>query len=260
MKTIACIDRLVLGVLVPFVCFAGCSRSSGLDFPETNEPDGLHSVVWLKSLCKGESRLLTEEIAVCGRIVANDRYGEWSGALVLEDETGGITVFAEGSSLADCYPFGATVVLYCNGLRLYDYGGKVAVGSAPNDYGFGLTREELAAHLHRGVDSPAPPEPRTVSLDAIGSEHVDTYVRVTGVRFCEQGSWCDKDPATGRRITTERTIVDDAGHSFLVRTAGDCDYAKEPLPSGKGSLCGVVDYFNGKYSLRVVNREIDFSE
>ena len=229
MKTIAFIDTLLCALLI---C---CSRSSSLDFSEEEEPGGLHSIIWLKSLCKGESRLVTEEIVIRGRIIANDRYGEWNRALVVADETGGIEVFAEGSALADRYPFGATVTLYCNGLRLHDYGGKVVLGSEPNAYGFGLSQEELVAHLHRGVDSPAPPESRTVSLDAIGSEYVDTYVRVTGVRFCERGTWCDKDPETGRHIATDR-------------------------PSGKGSLCGIIDYFNGRYSLRVVNREFDFSE
>ncbi len=257
MKTIAFIDTLLCALLI---CAAGCSRSSSLDFSEEEEPGGLHSIIWLKSLCKGESWLVTEEIVIRGRIIANDRYGEWNRALVVADETGGIEVFAEGSTLADRYPFGATVTLYCNGLRLHDYGGKVVLGSEPNAYGFGLSQEELVAHLHRGVDSPAPPESRTVSLDAIGSEYVDTYVRVTGVRFCERGTWCDKDPETGRHIATDRTIVDEAGHTFIVRTAGGCDYAKEPLPSGKGSLCGIIDYFNGRYSLRVVNREFDFSE
>lgn len=254
---IACIERSLLGLLVCVA--AGCSRSSGLDYPEPNE-GGTHSIAWLKSQCKGASYLLTEDIVVRGRVVANDCYGEWSRSLIIADETGGITVFADASQLADRYPFGVTVVLYADGLRLYDYGGKIVVGSAtPSVYGFGIEEAAIASHLHRGADLPSAPEPRTVSLANIAAEHVDTYVRVAGVRFLEQGSaWCDKDTETGCYVATDRMIVDDAGNMFCVRTAGSCDYAKEPLPSGKGSLCGVVDYFNGKYSLRVVNRDFDF--
>lgn len=255
MKTIAFRSALLLAAVVRMV---GCGRSDGLIYPEPTE-GGTHSVVWLKSQCRGESRLLTEDIAVRGRVVANDCYGEWSRSLVIADETGGITIFADDSQLADRYPFGAAVVLYVNGLRLYDYGGKVVVGSAiPSAYGFGLEPTAITAHLHRDADFPSPPEPRTVSVGNIAAEHVDTYVRITGVRFLEQGCWCDKDPATGRYVDTDRTVVDDAGHRFRIRTKGGCAYAKEPLPSGKGSLCGVVDYFNGDYSLRVVNREVDF--
>ncbi len=254
MKPIAYISLLLAATLG---CAAGCSRSDGWNDPGKEEPE-TYSIAWLKSQGRGESRLLTEAIVVRGRVVANDRYGEWSRSLVIEDETGGITIFADAVRLADRYPFGATVVLYCNGLRLYDLGGKIVVGAEPSAYGFGIAAEEVASHLHRGEDRPSAPEPRVVSLDAIRAESVDTYVQVRNVRFCERAGWCDRDPETGRYVDTERTIVDEAGRTFLVRTSGGCLYAKESLPEGKGSICGVVDCFNGKYTLRVVNREIDF--
>lgn len=247
-------------LLAAAVWVAACSRSSGLDFPEREDTTaGQHSVAWLKSQCKGESTLLTDEIVVRGRVVANDRFGEWSRALVIADETGGITVFADAASLAERYPFGASVVLYCNGLRLHDYGGKVVIGSEPSDYyGFGIPQELVASHLHREADAPAAPMPVVVTLGRITAEHIDTYVQVAGVHFCERGCWCDKDTATGRFVDTDRTIADDAGNQFVVRTRGGCLYASEPLPEGKGSLCGVVDCFNGRFSLLVVNREADF--
>ncbi len=256
MKTILFHSAVLLAAAVGM---AACSRSRGLDYPEREETTaGQHSIAWLKSRCKGESTLLTDEIVVRGRVVANDRFGEWSRALVIADETGGITVFADAASLAERYPFGASVVLYCNGLRLHDYGGKVVVGSEPSDYGFGIPQETIASHLHRETDAPAAPVPVAVTLGWIAARHVDTYVQVADVHFCERGCWCDKDPVTGRFVDTDRTIADDAGNRFVVRTRGGCLYAGEPLPEGKGSLCGVVDCFNGRFSLRSVNRGADF--
>lgn len=52
---------------------------------------------------------------------------------------------------------------------------------------------------------------------------------------------------------------DTRGRTFTVRTAATCAYAKEPLPQGTGSLYGIIDYFAGKYSLRITNREAEFS-
>ena len=72
-------------------------------------------------------------------------------------------------------------------------------------------------------------------------------------------TWCDTDPETGRAVATEREIVDTRGRTFTVRTAATCVYAKEPLPQGTGSLYGIIDYFAGKYTLRVTNREAEFS-
>lgn len=246
-------------VLLPGMLLAGgCSRSEGLSYAD--DPAGEHSIAWVKSQCTGESTLIRREIVVRGRILANDAYGEWSRALVLGDQTGGIVLYADAAALHARYPFGAGVVLYLNGLRLYNYGGKIVVGAAvPSDYGFGIPQERLASHLQRVADADAAPEPRERPLAAIGPEDIDTYVRISGVRFAEQGvNWCDRDAATGRSVTTERTLVDEAGNTLRVRTSGSAIYANEPLPSGKGSLCGIVDCFNGKYTLRVVNREIDF--
>ncbi len=44
----------------------------------------------------------------------------------------------------------------------------------------------------------------------------------------------------------------------VVRTDRRCDYARKPLPAGEGTLCGIVEYFNGRYRLRVTNHEILF--
>ena len=73
-----------------------------------------------------------------------------------------------------------------------------------------------------------------------------------------KSSW-ERHPETGRAVATEREIVDTRGRTFTVRTAATCVYAKEPLPQGTGSLYGIIDYFAGKYTLRVTNREAEFS-
>ena len=78
--------------------------------------------------------------------------------------------------------------------------------------------------------------------------HTDTYVHFEGVRFVQQGNWCDPDPETGRPATTERRIADHTGREFIVRTAGTCTYATEPVPQGTGSVYGIIDYFNGIFS------------
>ena len=48
------------------------------------------------------------------------------------------------------------------------------------------------------------------------------------------------------------------GNRFFVRTLWSCYYGTEPLPEGDGALTGVIDYFGGKYTLRVTFREKEF--
>ena len=117
----------------------------------------------------------------------------------------------------------------------------------------------------RGTSAPNRPAARhpphsSLPFDAVSARHIDTRVRFDDVRFADAGkTWCDTDPETGRAVATEREIVDTRGRTFTVRTAATCVYAKEPLPQGTGSLYGIIDYFAGKYTLRVTNREAEFS-
>lgn len=239
------------------VLLAACDKASEPRFGGEGE---IHSIAHLKSLCdRNKSTVIRHDISVRGRVTGNDRYGEFYKTLVIEDATGGITVAADHDALADDYPFGSTVTVHCNGLTLYDYGGKIQLGTTPGAEGIGrIPRGDLTRHLHPEPSGETAPRPTPLTFPQIGLRHADTYVRFDGVRFAEGGNWCDRDLETHRHLATEHRIVDTEGNSFLVRTAGSCIYADEPVPSGTGSLCGVIDYFNGKFSLRVTAYETAF--
>ena len=253
--------RRAVGVLAAagMLAAAGCDRATE---PRPREEQPVrHTIAYLKSLCDGaESRLVTREITVRGFITANDRYGEFYKSIVLEDETGGITVAVDQTGTAAEFPFGYVATLHGAGLRLCAYGGKVGIGIGAGEQGAeGIPAEETGRYLTVEPPGEERHTARTVTIDGIGPGLVDTRVRIDGVRFVESGAtWCDTDPETGRTVTTERTIVDEQGNTLAVLTLGSCSYAKEPLPEGRGSLYGVVDCFCGKYSLRVTNRDLLF--
>ena len=240
---------------------AGCDKATEPGFAETPEASQ-HTVAYLKSLCDGRASIaVTQDVTIRGFITANDLFGEFDRTIVVEDASGGISI-ADHPSLADDYPFGAIATVRCNGLTLCNYGGKIELGAEPGDYGAGaIPREELSRHIRvtlpeEGESHRAAP----LTFGEVEPRHIDTRVRFDGVRFAEPGkTWCDTDPETGRTVATERTILDAEGNEFTVRSAATCAYAKEPLPSGTGSLYGIIDYFAGKYTLRVTNREIVFS-
>ncbi len=248
----------LLAALPPLFC-GGCDRGSSPRFEE--EEAELRSVAALKALCDGQSSVVVrQDIAIRVRITGNDRYGERVGFLNLEDETAGITLAVEGRNLALEYPFGACVTLLCNGLTLYEYGGKILLGTTPDEYGVGrIPREEVARYLHFEENPSAAPEPRVRRFDEISFADVDRYVRFDDVCFPDGGTWCRRDPETTRYRTTEHRILDGAGREFTVRIASTAAYAGEPLPEGRGSLCGVIDYFAGRFSLVPVNYGDHFS-
>ena len=254
MKTTACIKLLALLLL------AACDRTSKLSF-EGGAPGGVHTIADLKARCTANSVAVTEDITLEGVVTGNDLYGEFYKTLVVEDASGGISLLIDGTRLAFDYPVGAAVSIFCNGLTLGDYGGKIQLGTAPDgDYGVGrIPREELGRYLHRNPDNDRRPRPAVCTFDAIGPRQTDTYVCFEGVRFTEAGPWCDTDPETSEPQTSERTLTDAQGRTFRVRTLGTCAYATEPVPQGTGSVYGIIDYFNGKYTLRVSERRVEFA-
>ncbi len=245
---------------------AGCNRASEASFDEV--PARSVSIAHLKSLCEGEMRTITEQIAVCGVVTGNDRYGEFPREVVLQDASGGITVAADYPALMNPYPLGRELTVYCNGLTLYDHGGTIRLGKLPPDDAAGwdaatrrcIPEEELARHLRLTESEASRPEPRAIGIGDLGPALADVYISIDGVRFAQSGYWCDTDPATGRSVATEHALTDAQGHPLplTVRTPGTVFYASEPLPEGCGSLCGILDCFGGAWSLRITAFETAF--
>lgn len=169
MKTTACIKLLALLLL------AACDRTSKLSF-EGGAPGGVHTIADLKARCTANSVAVTEDITLEGVVTGNDFYGEFYKTLVVEDASGGISLLIDGTRLAFDYPVGAAVTIFCNGLTLGDYGGKIQLGTAPDgDYGVGrIPHEELGRYLRRNPDKDGRPYVR--STPSAPGRQTPTYV------------------------------------------------------------------------------------
>lgn len=233
-----------------------CNHATEPQFEEEH-PETLHSIPYLKSLAHGESTPLHNEIAIEGIVTSDDTYGEFSRELVLEDEHGGITLQLAGTQLYRRYPRGTQLRVRCNGLVLYAYGDRIALGAPYNNYGSThLSEKQAEQHLQPlGTNALMP---RRVRIGTLTTHDINRYVRLDEVRFLEEGFWCEFDAAGDTYLTTVRTIEDRDGARLQIRTLGSADYADEPLPTGRGSLCGIVDIFDGALVLRVVGCEFQF--
>lgn len=239
-----------------------CNHATTLVYEEIpSGGGGSFSIPYLKSLCKGALYPITEDVWIEGLVVGNDAYGEFPYALVIEDEYGGIEVMIERTELYKEFETGCTVRVYCNGLALADYGGKIQLGAPPTgEYAIDRIPESLLArYLHRTEAPAVDVRPRTILFGEVRPALIATFVRFEGVAFAREEvglPFCDRDPETDRPVATDRRLVDERGDTLLLRTAATCTYANEPIPGGTGSFRGVLDYFNGAYQLRPTNREI----
>lgn len=253
MKPIAsCCNLLLVALLL-----GACDRASTLEYEEGNQPETTCTIARLKTLCDGQRYPISEAIVVRGVVTGNNHYGEFYQQLIIQDATGGIAIAADYPAAANAYPLGEELTVYCNGLTLYDYGGKIELGKVTAE-STRIPREELERHLRSSGTKPQHITAARLRIGELTPTHVDTYVRIEGVHFIEAAAWCDRDPETGSYMTTERTVADGEGNTLAIRTLGTALYAGEPLPSGSGSLCGIVDRFAGRYTLRITGFETQF--
>ena len=252
MRTTAFCCSLLLALLA-----AACDRTERISYEDESRPEATHTIAHLKARCDGTYYAIADETIIRGTITGNNRYGEFSREIIIEDATGGIAIAADYPAADNAYPLGEELLVYCDGLTLYDYGGKIEMGKVA-DGSTCIPRSELGLHLRLSGRQPEQLAARPVRIEELTPAHVDTYVRIDGVRFLETGTWCDRDPESGHYRTTERTLTDAAGRTLAVRTSGTALYAGEPLPPDSGSLCGIVDYFGGTYSLRITGFETAF--
>lgn len=228
----------------------------------TSRPHGTVSIAYLKSLARAESTLITDDISIEGYVVANDLFGEYYKSIVISDSSGGIEISIDMRRTAVEFPISARVVVHCAGLALGNHGGQLTLGAMPErEY----TVDRIAAadvnrYMLIDKENPVAIEPAHITPADLSPAMIGNYVKIENLSFTHDAhlAWCDCDPTTGQYITTKRTAYDEHNNAIAVRTIAQCDYRSEQIPSGRGSLFGIVEYFNGEYSLRIVNHGIVF--
>ncbi len=258
---IVCRVWIVLCSVWLAVACSGATKPEYSTLPDDESEMGLVSIVYLKSRCNGLSTNINSDISIKGTVVANDLFGEFYKTLVIVDESGGIEILIDRNRLYADFPLYSNVSVICNGLAVGRVGGKVSLGAVPTgEYTIDRIADgDVSKYLHWYSGDVTSAAPRRVKISELGVEHVSDYVIIKDVRFAdgEVGcAWCDK--VEGEFVDTERHIIDSDGYGLTIKLSAGCEYAGALIPAGSGSLCGIVDYSGGEYTLRIANYEVLF--
>lgn len=217
-----------------------------------------HTIQDLLVLYQGETFEITEDIIIEGTVTSSDEFGNFYKELVIEDETGALSISIDASYLYTKYPLGQKVFVKCKGLYLGEYGEVVKLGSIYEEYGylnFGRIQGSavIDAHFINSCEN-NPIEPKTISLSEVGLLNLYKLVKIENVQFnaSELGStWADVENLE----TINHNIIDVDGRSLIVRTSGYSKFARDTLPDGNGSIIGILSKYNSDYQLFI--RSID---
>jgi hypothetical protein len=194
---------------------------------------------------------IVNDWALRGIITASDKEdGNFYKEAYIEDATGGLRLVFEATS--GLY-IGDSVIVNVKGLWLGDYGNFWQLGGVPYYQEDGTVRvggmNMDKQCLKMSIGNPTYPAAVTVT-QARSSAYLGRLVRLDGVQFTDAmmgQTWAN----AVEQVTENRTLEDCNDKTIIVRTSGYSAAAGELLPSGNGSITGIVTIFNGTYQFLV---------
>ena len=275
---------VILTVIV--ATLLGCQQEDSFDIPtEIGNEENAALNALLTELENGDKTLISiaqakdyfvrrrvhtvaSELVLKGYVVSTDRTGNFYNEIYIQDTpkdpTAAIHVMIEKSDSHNTFNLGREVYIDIKGLHVGESrvgNGIISIGGSINSDGDeveSIRRLAIAKHIFRSKTT-AEIAPRTVQFSKIDHTHIGMYVAIEKVRVLakEQGlpfvdpyDWYD----------TQRTLEScvDADSSFLLETSTFASYKDLPLPSGSGSIRGIVSKtYNGSDFVLTLNDATD---
>jgi uncharacterized protein YdeI (BOF family) len=198
-----------------------------------------------------------QHVYVKGRITGNDVSGNVYKYLYIQDETAALAFSIDNSSLSDSYKVGQEVIVDLTNMYIGKYSSELLVGN-PEWYSSGNTWEAGRMTLdafasHAQTNGLANTDKLTVTTTDIATIQAATdqdgliawghmLVRFDDVTISGAGKTFNDNSNTSTSTTFYHTITDAAGNSMPMPISSYADFANEIVPSGSGSVTGIICY------------------
>ena len=202
----------------------------------------------LDSICSYD-----EEFIVDGVVISTDEGGNFYKSIVIQDETGAIEIQMDMNGLFNLYPLGQRVVIDCRGLVVGDYNRYYQIGWEYRKYSIGrLNAISFDRYIHKvGLPSlDSLPEPVLgTQIDFNSLNDVGKLVKLENCQF-DQASW--GKPFSYNEFVTEHTVnISGVTTPIIVRTSNYARFRSLKVPSGVGTLVGVLTIYNNTYQFMI---------
>ena len=196
--------------------------------------------------------LISQDIIICGTVIANDQSGNFYKQLFIQDSTGAIQLLLDAYSIYNSYPVGRKVYIKCNGLTLSDanstmvLGIKAIVDGSPSMEGIPAS---VANQYLVGATLNNPVEPITVTLADLGSNmnsrYINALVKLNGYEFASADTSKAYGDTSSFKATVNRNVNLGCGSTIntIVRTSGYANFAAVRLPKGNGSIAAIYTIY-----------------
>ena len=250
-------------VLLISVFIGSCIKEGNLDIPPTPSA-GLTANTTIAQLTEfyndsivpapnsgfGE---INQDIIIQGIVVANDAGGNIYKTIYIQDNTGGIDISLDQSSLYNTYVLGQKVYIKCKGLYLGNYDGLIELGYN-NAGAIGRIPSALIKnYLFTDGFPQGAPVPRLLTIPTLANSELCTLVELDSVNFLA-GDVGQLFSASSFKYGIP--VYDKNGNSIILYNSSYAEFISQPVPGGVGSVIGILTSFKSTTPNQLVLRTI----
>ena len=189
---------------------------------------------------------------IIGTVTSSCTAGNIYKSLYVQDATGAICIGVDTSAVSSAYPQGPALAIDVTGLCIGRFNGAMQMGKLVGTGVNRITMPELRPHVK--VDFfKGKLDTLTVDIPTINEaikntdgliEYGGRLVRIDGLQFREAGQ-----PFAANGNNTSRTLVDEQGNHIVIYNSSYADFANKLLPTGTGSVVGILSNNRGKWQI-----------
>lgn len=220
----------------------------------------------------GKPTAIMGDTVIRGIVVADDESGNIYKSIYIQDETGGVNLAIDQVNMYNIMPVGQEVYVEMKGLFIGDYNNGYQVGDTVTDpkYGLEMARYNWANEEYRDAegnytrkhiypngkpDLSKVPAPRIVeSSNAITSDMYCSLVTLKNIRFTDPKVATGLLPWSTKEQTVNRTAEFADGSTIVVRTSGYSNFYADFIPTGVGSITGILSIFGSTKQFYIRDR------
>lgn len=242
------------------MALAGCNRweEPELIVPVYNGPAANKTIADIKamhpslgngtqdSICRYDEQFIVKAV-----VVSSDEGGNCYKYLTIQDETGGIEIAIDRSSLYNDYPVGQTIYLNCAGLIVGDYHNKYQVGWAYQGSVGRIAPADLSRYISKDglpdLNNPLVANP--IEIKTINDLTVENSNCLVKIECCKFNPADDGLPLSDNDYTTDREITFN-GVPLTLRTSNYAYFRNTLIDASKEyTLYGILSIYNKEYQL-----------
>ena len=208
----------------------------------------------VQALFNGEIIQIQEDFVIEGFVTSSDESGNFFGELFIqntvENPTSAFRIAIDLRVSHLFYPIGSKLFIHTKGLYLDKRDGAYELGGLFNGFGnlsIGrLPFSKIQSHLFASCDPLMEIIPQHVDLKSIDEKLLNTLVRIDNVEITPS-DLCETFAVPQEQ--TQRMLVNCEGNTVALTTSGFSDFKDLILPTGNGTLTGILTGSENNYEI-----------